>query len=311
VATSIFGLRTRRRIRRVGIELSNTGALLVVVDIQRKEVEHAVPLQPSEPAEGFHGDQLGQHLAQQTKRLKLKGMACTVVLAPEDCELLLLEAPQVPTNEIKQALRWRLKGLSDIAPEEAEVDYVSAGHMSANDTPMLFVGVTRKSVVARLVRFARGAKLALDSVLIPEFAVRNLLVACGERETCVGVLMIRGAHASIAFFRAADLCMSRKFATGYSARVGEPFPVGTIAAEVRRSFDYFERQLKQPTPERLFVGGDDDSVAQVALPLSGQFPLPLTLLDPARYFTSSPALNASGVVLPSLALGAALEGTLD
>ena len=105
--------------------------------------------------------------------------------------------------------------------------------------------------------------------------------------------------------------MSRKFATGYSARVGEPFPVGTIAAEVQRSFDYLERQLKQPTPERLFVGGDDDSVAQVASPLPGQFRLPLTLFEPARHFTSSPALNASGVVLPSLALGAALEGTLD
>jgi MSHA biogenesis protein MshI len=305
----MFGLGKPRSSRRVGGELSADGATLLVLDTTSQQITAALSTSGPVGAAPTSSNSAGGNLKAFVRQHGLKGAACTVALAPEDYDLLLVEAPKVADQEVKQALRWRVGDMSAIATEEATLDWVRATHLTGSESPMLFVAVARISAIEAIYRWVNESRLTLESVIIPEFAARNLLVACGERNTCTAALMLREGGANIAFFREADLCMSRKFAPRSPGRIGEA--ADAINAEVSRSLNYFERQLKQPTPARLFVCGVDGSETQVAKDLSGSLPMPASSFELPAALHASAGLATGADLHSLLALGAALEGTLN
>ena len=123
--------------------------------------------------------------------------------------------------------------------------------------------------------------------------------------------MHRGAHAlgrsaNIVFLRDKHLCMARKFALRPHDAVDLPIDVLQPRS---RSFNYLQRQLRQPSPTHLFVGGDVANASQLARDLA-EGAIPVTALTADSFFSTSKEIEgAEGLV--SLALGAALEGMTE
>ena len=306
----MFGLLSQRARYSVGVELGSGHGTLAVLERESRRITQLLRLSSREAVAGQEHAALLEDLCEKAKGLKPRGMDCQVALAPDAYDLLLIDAPRVPDAEMAQALRWQLKDMASIPLTEAEIGYVRAQHLGTSDAPMLFVAITRKSLVDAIAQATRRARLTLRAVIPPEFAIRNLLSASTsvEGEPCIGAVMLYGNSANIVFLRDTQLCMARKFALRAPARDATGLSIEVLQAEISRSFNYLQRHLRQPSPTHLFVGGDAASASQVADGLAEALQMPVTAL------TADTFLGASGVVggvegtIASLALGAALEG---
>ena len=173
----MFGLLSQRTRYSVGVELGSGRGTLAVFERGSRRIIQLLRLSANEVIAGQEQAALLEDLFEKAKGLKPRGMDCTVALAPDAYDLLLIDAPRVPDAEIAQALRWQLKDMATIPLNEAEIGYVRAQHLGTSEAPMLFVALARTSVVDAIAQVARRAKLTLRAVIPPEFAVRNLLAA--------------------------------------------------------------------------------------------------------------------------------------
>ena len=123
--------------------------------------------------------------------------------------------------------------------------------------------------------------------------------------------MLHGRSANIVFLRDQHLCMARKFALRAAARDAVDLPIDALQAEMSRSFNYLQRQLRQPSPTQLFVGGDVANASQVAQDLAGALQMPVTALTADSFFGTSGEEDGVEGTVASLALGAALEGMAE
>ena len=309
----MFGLLSQRARYSVGVELGSARGTLAVFERGSRRITQLLRLSANDVIAGQEQAALLEDLFDKAKGLKPRGMDCTVTLAPDAYDLLLIDAPRVPDAEIAQALRWQLKDMATIPLNEAEIGYIRAQHLGTSDAPMLFVALTRTSMVDAIAQAARRAKLTLRAVIPPEFAVRNLLAASASfgTEPCIGALMLYGRSANIVFLRDKHLCMARKFALRAPARDAVDLPIDVLQAEISRSFNYLQRQLRQPSPTHLFVGGDVANASQLARDLAEELQIPVTALTADSFFSTSKEIEGAEGTVASLALGAALEGMTE
>src|SRR5438874_9739904 len=54
-----------------------------------------------------------------------KSFRCTTLLKPADYQILLVEAPAVKREELKPALRWRVKDMLDYPVDKASKDTIA------------------------------------------------------------------------------------------------------------------------------------------------------------------------------------------
>ena len=64
-------------------------------------------------------------LSELRRQLHLDRYRCTTLLSAGDYQLQLLDAPNVPAEEVKSATRWRLKDYLDYPVDAATVDVIS------------------------------------------------------------------------------------------------------------------------------------------------------------------------------------------
>ena len=56
------------------------------------------------------------------KEYEMEGTQCSFVLNPKDYNLHLVEAPNVEPDELRSAVRWKIKDLLDMKIDEAAID---------------------------------------------------------------------------------------------------------------------------------------------------------------------------------------------
>ncbi|MBP9800751.1 MAG: hypothetical protein KBD39_11630, partial [Sterolibacterium sp.] len=61
-------------------------------------------------------------LAYQAKALELKSCSCTLLLNPGQYQMLQIELPAVPDEEVKDAVRWSIKDMVDFPAELMSLD---------------------------------------------------------------------------------------------------------------------------------------------------------------------------------------------
>jgi len=113
-------------------------------------------------------------LRESISSLQLQGTPCNATLRAEDYSLLLVEAPKVPEDELRDAMQWKIKDLSPIPVDKAIVDVFrmpeDAGLVGKG---MVFTVVAKKSAVESLVSLVDSVGLTMNAIDIPELALRN------------------------------------------------------------------------------------------------------------------------------------------
>ena len=208
-------------------------------------------------------DQRESVLVDFVSQQKLQNAVCNLVLPPSDYQLLLVEAPQVPDEEMRAAVRWRLKDLINIPLESAVVDLFNLPlGATRSGKRMIFVVVTELQKVQELLTMVAATGLKISVIDIAEMALRNLTLLLPPEQTedrGVAVVRIQQGKGNLGLYRNGNLYLSRQFELNYGGGLLDELPDEDLILEMQRSVDYAERQMGQTPPSAIYLCGDNIS----------------------------------------------------
>lgn len=235
-----------------GIELSSAGISVARVERQggARPRLRACEFRESTP------DGAGPALAQIASQYGLKRARCTTLLGTGDYQLLLTEAPDVGADELKQALRWKIKDLIDFHINDATLDVFNLpGYVPGTPAREMYTVAARNEAIQKRVDLLTGAGIGLEVIDIPELAQRNLAALLPEDTAGVALLSLQEQSGLITITRQGFLYLSRSLNLGHESLRSAADPAkyfDHIALEVQRSLDYFESHFRE-TPIRHLV----------------------------------------------------------
>ena len=181
----------------------------------------------------------------------LNGTSVNVVLHPSAYQFFLLEAPDVPGDELRDAMRWRVKDLISEPLEDVVVDcFALPEDAYRGRTRMVYCAVLNKSRMNDVHVLVGHAGLSLASIDITEMALRNLGLLAGADAMNLALLRLRTSEGLITVQNSADLYMARRMEHGL-ARAEQD--LSSMMLEIQRSLDYYESQLGKGYISRLLL----------------------------------------------------------
>jgi MSHA biogenesis protein MshI len=230
-------------------------------------------------------DSPSQVLRSWVSEHKLAKATCHVVLGVDTYQVLLVEPPEVPEEELRQAIRWRLKDLITVPVDQAaiEVFTLPADGIRSNKKMVYVVACERKKIQS-IADMVRESGLVLESIDIGELALRNLalrLLPPEQAERGIAVARIRPGSGSIYIYRHGNLYLGRSFSLNYNGGLLDVLPEEALALELQRSLDYYERQMGQAPPAMIYVCGEQISEDKIGSVLKASLAPKVMWLNPA------------------------------
>lgn len=193
----------------------------------------------------------GEREALQRLRVtrQLKSYACTTLMDNGEYNLTQLDAPPVPEDERREALRWALKDMVSYPLESACIDVLDIpilGMPPGRPAGVLVVSAGEQAVRARVAPF-ESAKVTLDAVDIPELAQRNVAALLEDNNRGLvflridesGMMLTLSFHGELIAVRRGEMntLQLNDADAGQRERTKE-----RLALELQRSLDNFDRQ---------------------------------------------------------------------
>lgn len=242
-------------------------------------------------------------------------MPCHVSLSHEFYNLLLVDAPNVPDAELREAVKWRVKDLIAQPIEKMVVDVFRLpadayrGRMN-----MLYAALIEKATVTALVTACEREHLTLEGIGIAELALAAVTrQLSGVENLSLALLHMTGDTGSINLIENGYLYLTRTLEMsaggGYSGNVDfQPDPTDNLALDIQRSLDYYESQLGKSGVNRLYLVTESQQQQQWCESLSQRLPIRAHLFPMADLLGMDQTLDPQqqGLLVP--ALGAALGG---
>ncbi|RRV13394.1 MSHA biogenesis protein MshI [Stutzerimonas xanthomarina] len=231
----------------LGIEAGPQGIALAQV----VRVPGARPLLPyCEHLEGS-ADAQAALLEKAVSERAFQGLPTNVLLHPSEYQMFLLEAPEVPPQELRDAMRWRIKDMISQPLDDVVIDcFALPEDAYRGRTRMVYCAVLEKSRMQHYAQLVRQAGLHMASIDITEMAFRNLGSLAGAEGMNLALLRLRTSEGLICIQNGADLYMARRIEQGL-ARAAQD--LGSTTLEIQRSLDYFESQLGKGYINRLML----------------------------------------------------------
>ena len=232
-----------------------------------------------------HNDSNGAQLEQAAKKHDIGRYRCATLLHPTDYQLLMLDAPKVPREELKAAIRWRMKDLLDYHIDDATMDVLEIP--ADDDTPgktqyMYAVAAKNEIVQGQISQFER-ARIALQVIDIPETAQRNIAQLYETPDRGIGMLTFDRYGGLFTLSYAGELYLARRLDLAWqqmaaAAEDQRQVYFERIGVELQRSLDHFERQYRNITLSELLLGPVPEDIGLLAF-LSSQLYLPLRQIN--------------------------------
>jgi MSHA biogenesis protein MshI len=199
-------------------------------------------------------------LARVAGRLSTRRTPAASVLDSSGYRLSLVEAPEVPAEELAAAVRWRIKDLIDFHIDDAVIDvFEMPSHARGGPRRMMYAVTARADVVKQQVELVENAGLELDAIDIPELCLRNVAALLESEDRGAALLYLGDRRSTLLLVRQGILYLARHVETGVAslAAAGELKRdlVDGLALEVRRSLDYFESHYEQGAITHVYTSG--------------------------------------------------------
>jgi MSHA biogenesis protein MshI len=205
-------------------------------------------------------------LDQLAAQYGLKRARCTTLLDESEYKLLLTEAPDVGPDELKSALRWKVKDLIDFHINDATLDVFDLpGATPGSKAREMYTVAARNEAIQRRVDLLTGHHIGLEVIDIPELAQRNLAALLPEDTAGVAVVSLRAMSGLVTITRQGFIYLSRALNLGLDTLRSADDPAryfDHIVLEVQRSLDYFESHFREAPVRHL-------AVAPLAQPVPG------------------------------------------
>ncbi|MEJ7807871.1 MAG: agglutinin biogenesis protein MshI [Telluria sp.] len=239
----------------------------------------------------------------------------STLLGGRDYQLLAVEAPNVQPDELKAAVRWRLKDMLDFHIDDATIDVLDIP-ADANATVrvnQMFAVAARNAVIEARQALFTAAKVELSVIEIPEAAQRNISSLLEPEGRGLAILYFNGEGGLLTVTYKGELYLSRRIDVTLD-QVQETDPdrrngyFDKITLELQRSLDHFDRQFHFVTVSKLLLAPLPKSSLHDYL--SSNLYMPVDVLDLASVFDFTKVPELAGVEAQQrhfLTLGAALR----
>jgi MSHA biogenesis protein MshI len=209
----------------------------------------------------FPGAPSSEALDKAGKDMHSANYRCTTVLAGGDYQFMSVESPNVPREELKSAMRWRLKDILDFPVDDATFDVLDIPldpNAAARPQQSVFAIAARNSVIAARQKLFNAAKVRLRVIDIPEMAQRNVSALLEQDGRGVAVLSFGEDGGLLTVSWRGELYLSRRIDVTLAQVLDEDHDrkhqgFDKITLELQRSLDNFERQFSFISVARLVL----------------------------------------------------------
>jgi MSHA biogenesis protein MshI len=246
-----------------------------------------------------------ENLSRLASEAGLKAAPLIALLGHEHYQTMMVEAPSVPDDELKSAIRWKVKDLLSFHIDDAVFDHLPVPG-GGGRPESLYVVAAQSQAVRALARPYHDADLKLDVIDIRETAQHNLAMRIAPADYAIAVLHFDGENGMLTFSFGDNLILSRRIEGRGS--LGESL-LDKVAMETQRSVDYFERQYSWFPLAKLYLAPAPESKALLRR-LGEYLPIGAESFDLARVFDftgQSQFQNAQTQNVAFHLLGAALR----
>ncbi len=291
----------------VGLELQKGGLAMVA-----QRMDKGIPkIVACDFAVSEDTAELAATLKEWVAKNKLGKCGCNLVLASDAYQILLVEPPDVPDEELRGAIRWRLKDLITIAPEAAAIDVFPLPEDGTKAKKrMVYVVATESARIKKLIEWVNKSSLNLNAIDIGELALRNVAsrLVCDEgSQRAIAVARLRQGMGSVYIYKQNNMYLARSFNLDYNAGLLDDLPQEALALELQRSLDYFERQMGQAPPSVIYMCGDHIGEDKIGPTLRASLAIQVQILDPAAVIWVDEGSDGLELQACIGALGAALR----
>lgn len=239
----------------------------------------------------------------------------TTLLAPGEYQMLTVDAPNVPSDEMKTAVRWKIKDGLNYHIDDATVDMVRipASKYATGRPQSLYAIAAANTVIQQRIGMFEEAGLNLEVIDIPEMAQRNIAALFEQNDRALLVLTIDEYGGLMTFTAGGELYMSRRIEVSIGQLLDADENLrrqyrDRVETEMQRSLDYFDRQYNQLPLDRVLICVPDET--GLVEFLDSELDIKVQKLDLSQVMDigAVPALADSEFVMYALTtLGAALR----
>lgn len=194
------------------------------------------------------------------KDLRAGRYQCTSLLGANEYQLLSVEAPAVPRDELKTAIRWRLKDMLDFHVDDATIDVldVPIDKNAPVRNHSMYAVAARNQVIEQHQAMLIAAKIPLLAIDIPDLAQRNISALLEPEGRGVALLSFDGDGGLLTVTYAGELYLSRRIDVTLPQLLqaeGDKKSAyfDKITLELQRSLDHFDRQYHFITLSKLLL----------------------------------------------------------
>lgn len=199
------------------------------------------------------------------KEAQLEGGRYTTLLVSNEYQLLMVEAPSVPVDELKTAIRWKIKDSLNYHIDDATIDVlqIPTNKYGADRPQSLYAVAASNETIRKRIALFEKAKFDLTVIDIAETAQRNIAALYETEGRALalmafddeGGLLTLTCDGELFLARRIDISLGQLMDADESLRQQYQ---DRVELEVQRSLDYFDRQFHHIPVERMLVSAPEN-----------------------------------------------------
>jgi len=221
------------------------------------------------------------------KEAQIENARYTTLLGANEYQLLMVEAPNVPVDELKTAIRWKIKDSLNYHVDDATIDVlqIPSGKYGSERPQSLYAVAASNETIRKRINLFEKAKIDLSVIDIAETAQRNIAALYETEGRGLALLAFNDEGGLLTITSDGELFLARRIdiSIGQLSDADESLRQqyrDRVELEVQRSLDYFDRQFHQISINRLLVSAPAE-LGLVEL-LGDNLGLPAEALDLAQ-----------------------------
>jgi MSHA biogenesis protein MshI len=260
------------------------------------------------------GAQAREVLTALVDSLGLHDAKCNYVLSPRDYNLYLIEAPAVEESELSSAVRWKIKDLLDMPAEDAVIDIFPVPEDAFQGrAKMLYAVAAPRARIESLIDLVSRAHLKLQSIDVPELAIRNLTEQFLDDSHGIAFIDLRKTGSTMNLSRNGQLYLTRKINTQLDVNVMTSMDWEVqrdrLVLEIQRSLDYYESQMGQEPISQIVMAPRASDSQELAASLGEVMSVPVSVMDISGQIDLGEGVTATDLRSCTVAIGAALRNS--
>jgi MSHA biogenesis protein MshI len=204
--------------------------------------------------------QIKQCLTGIVLKNNLKKMNCNLVLHPSQYRLTLVNTPNVPQIEYKNAIRWQIKDIINYPLEDAAVEVFYSDDLQKRPKKIYAIAAQR-SFLQNTVNTIQECQLKPIAIDIHEFSIRNLITNLAPENGPIGFLDIDNTSCLLVIIQQNCIRFVRQIPVGLKQLKANNYSI--LTSELQRSFKYCSTELKQEIPIKFFMPPSMDIDAEI------------------------------------------------